>query len=351
MLKHTVLLCLLSCLTLPALAQEVSSPISTDSADENSLLQEQAAICASYARVMEYTGLLERNQGDLWRERRFFAGAMLRQSMAQSVGAEPSNASIDEIIKQYSGWIIGLFSANTTNLESDDAQERDKLKTYISNFCSSLFVRADKAIAKVRPDLFASETPALPGDAPVLKPDSRIAELLAENKRLQNTITTLEMMREEARKNQAMAIPPLETALNKPQQSVAAATPEAETSAAPISLFPEGSNGKAGSAVENAEDYIEEDPAFALGELGMTQIQLAAYSTAKNARRGLDLLKQKMPDNYAEVRLDITTAKLASGKSVFRVISEPLDIETAKSICTHFWTIQYGCIIKMTKGS
>ena len=48
------------------------------SPEQASLIQEQAAICASYARVMEYSGLFESRQGELWRERRFFAGAMLR---------------------------------------------------------------------------------------------------------------------------------------------------------------------------------------------------------------------------------------------------------------------------------
>ena len=96
--------------------------------NDNSLLQEQAAICASYARLMEYSGLLEKTQGELWRERRFFAGAMLRSTITNATNAEPSNADIDGIITEYSAWMIDLFTANAVQDGPDKLKDKDKLK-------------------------------------------------------------------------------------------------------------------------------------------------------------------------------------------------------------------------------
>ena len=88
----------------PVLAQSATEM--NEDLSQASLIQEQAAICAAFARVMEYSGLLEETRGKLWRERRFYAGAILRQSITDESGQEPSNGVVDGIINQYSGWMI-----------------------------------------------------------------------------------------------------------------------------------------------------------------------------------------------------------------------------------------------------
>ena len=289
----------------PALPQDQS--LAFEQLNEQSLIMEQSAICSAYARVMEYSGLLDKKQGELWQERRFFAGAILRKNMAVTTGEAPTDERIDEIIRQYSGWIIGLFTANTTNLPSDDTQERDKLESYITNFCASLFDSADKAISRVRPDLFA--------DAIQQKSGKRIDELEDENRKLKDMVASLEqMLIEEARSKELAAIP----------DQPAPAKEGAE---------------KAEAAEENS-DITANAP-------GLTQIQLAAYSDAEKAQRGQMVLINKMPDDYGDVELEIMKVTLASGRDVYRVISEPIRLDAARSICTHFWSIQYGCIIKL----
>ena len=151
---------ILSFLTLghqPVLAQ--SAALDEQSLAEGSMLQEQAAICAAFARVMEYSGLLEEKSGVLWRERRFYAGALLRKTVTDSTGQEPSNGMIDGIIGQYSNWMIGLFSTSTGSGDSNDLNDRDKLKDYVTTFCTPLFTNADRAIARVRPELFELPSP------------------------------------------------------------------------------------------------------------------------------------------------------------------------------------------------
>ena len=105
MLRICLALMMIFMVRQPVLAQSATQM--SEDLSQASLIQEQAAICAAFARVMEYSGLLEETRGKLWRERRFYAGAILRQSYRQSA-QEPSNGVIDGIINQYSGWMINL---------------------------------------------------------------------------------------------------------------------------------------------------------------------------------------------------------------------------------------------------
>ena len=97
-------------------------------------------------------------------------------------------------------------------------------------------------------------------------------------------------------------------------------------------------------------DMIATNPTLAPEDVGLTQVQLASYSSIKNAENGLNILLKEMPKDV-DVSLQITTARLASGKNVFRVVSSAVPVETAKMICTHYWAQQYACIIKMTSKS
>ena len=69
------------------------------------------------------------------------------------------------------------------------------------------------------------------------------------------------------------------------------------------------------------------------------------------AQLGIATLEQEIPDEFADISFMIKSATLASGKDVYRIISVPIDMATAKTICSHFWSMQYGCIIKMADNT
>ncbi|MCE2517407.1 MAG: hypothetical protein J4F41_06130 [Alphaproteobacteria bacterium] len=343
-----------------ATAHAQTSQSQEDEALQNGLLQEQAAICASYARIMEYSGLLEQTQGELWRERRFFAGAMLRSSINSSTGTQPTNTEIDGVINEYSSWMLDLFSANPVIAESDKIAEKDKLRDYISNFCTGLFINADKAIAKVRPDLFATQVATVPDENAMATESSdkrsseQVSRLLKENVRLQQSLN--ELKRQLADQTAALAQQP------KP---AASATPTAG-SALPATTASNVNTNIILGEVMDAPPRKPELPLYLTAEtgdvitpaatkspkdVGLTQIQLASYSSIKNANRGLNILTKELADNADTVELLVTAAKLPTGRNVFRVVSAPLPLADAQNICSFFWGKKYACIIKMNASS
>ena len=355
----------------PTAPKTTSAPSSND----NSLLQEQAAICASYARLMEYSGLLEKTQGELWRERRFFAGAMLRSTITNATNAQPSNADIDGIITEYSAWMIDLFTANAVQDGKQKLEEKDRLKDYVESFCKGLFDNADKAIVKVRPDLFIGVKAENPNSAtPSLLSEDQTNKLLQENIKLQQTLKQLESQVTAQDKALKMAEAKAEIAEQMLKDQVVET--EKQKSANGQKTASSGEVTASSSARDETVDtqltetlpvppqkpplplnlaaqdgdVIATKPTLAPEDVGLTQVQLASYSTVKNAENGLNILSKQMPQDI-NVSLRITTARLASGKNVFRVVSSAVSVDTAKSICTHYWAQQYACIIKMTNKS
>ena len=355
----------------PTAPKTTSAPSSND----NSLLQEQAAICASYARLMEYSGLLEKTQGELWRERRFFAGAMLRSTITNATNAQPSNADIDGIITEYSAWMIDLFTANAVQDGKQKLEEKDRLKDYVESFCKGLFDNADKAIVKVRPDLFIGVKAENPNSAtPSLLSEDQTNKLLQENIKLQQALKQLESqvtaqdkalkmaeakaeIAEQMLKDQVVETEKQKSANGQKTASsgevIASSSARDETVdtqlTETLSPPPQKPPLPLNLAAQDG-DVIATKPTLAPEDVGLTQVQLASYSTVKNAENGLNILSKQMPQDI-DVSLRITTARLASGKNVFRVVSSAVSVDTAKSICTHYWAQQYACIIKMTNKS
>ena len=417
----------------PVLAQSATEM--SEDLSQASLIQEQAAICAAFARVMEYSGLLEETRGKLWRERRFYAGAILRQSITDESGQEPSNGVIDGIINQYSGWMINLFSVTPAASQKSDVEERDKLKDYVGTLCTPLFTNADKAIARISPELFDVATiqqttpaqnvettnlgpriqnpspvdpvtlnvntpeiapdtaPGLPAStAPEVAPaenaqtgdgkdtnalfsaaqdDENIAILIDENMTLRAQVEILEkdlLAASEALDNVLTARTVITT--DEAGNSLETALPEEDVIIEEADdLTPEAANQQAlvYRPVTTSDDQIAEPqqpaidvtlPAYentmeaeVILPEGSMQIQLASYTSMEKAQLGIATLQQEIPDEFEDISFMIKTATLASGKDVYRIISMPIDMATAKTICSHFWSMQYGCIIKMAENT
>ena len=96
-----------------------------------------------FARVMEYSGLLEETRGKLWRERRFYAGAILRQSIMTIW-----SRAIERCHRRDHQPIFRLddqsFLCHASRIQKTDVEERDKLKDYVSTLCTPLFTNATK---------------------------------------------------------------------------------------------------------------------------------------------------------------------------------------------------------------
>jgi hypothetical protein len=326
----------------------------TDDILQNNLLQEQSAICASYARLMEYSGLLKENQGHLWRERRFFAGAILRNSITEATGTQPKNGEIDSVINEYSGWMLDLFNANSVISDDEKMQEKDKLRDYIVKFCTGLFIDADKAIVKIKPELFASEINILPAQA---HPDNttatntphQVSNLLKENFRLQENLNNLKNKLAE----QAAITPPQPESPSVKITTKTQPTADEKTDIIPGNTMMAPPRKPPLPLYLTAEtgDIITSLPTEPIGHVGLTQVELASYSTINKANHGLNILTKALPEEMPHVKLHVAAARLSSGRNIFRVVSAPISLENAKDICTFFWNRQYACIIKADSSS
>ena len=375
---------LLSLMFLMSLTGQVfaqsASETSIASPNDSTFIQEQSAICASYARVMEYSGLFEEQQGELWRERRFFSGALLRSSIADTAGIEPSNTDLDSIINEYSGWMLDLFTANNVISDKEKLNERDKLRDYISNFCTTIFKKADQAIKKVRPDLFAeskiqditnrdnpdtqdpkTQTAQIElTNTASSEQNQRIDRLLQENIKLQQELDEANTLVKEKDKALSVSAQVLAEARKReiqnnknkppshqtPKQSERLNLTSKETLSPPPKKPPLPLHITA-----KHDEIITPAPTIPLAEIGLSQIQLASYSTIRNANNGLNLLSKELPDHFKKVELSVLAAQLSSGKNIFRVVSNPISIATAKDLCSHYWSQQYACIIRMAPSS
>ena len=320
-------------------------------------------------------------------------------------------------------------------IQKSDIEERDKLKDYVSTLCTPLFTNADKAIARISPELFDVATiqqttpaqnvettnlgpriqnpspvdpvtlnvntpeiapdtaPGLPASsAPEVAPaenaqtgdgkdtsalfsaaqdDENIAILIDENMTLRAQVEILEkdlLAASEALDNVLTARTVITT--DEAGNSLETALPDEDVIIEEADdLTPEAANQQAlvYRPVTTTDDQIAEPqqpaidvtlPAYentmeaeAILPEGSMQIQLASYTSMEKAQLGIATLQQEIPDEFEDISFMIKTATLASGKDVYRIISVPIDMATAKTICSHFWSMQYGCIIKMAENT
>ena len=79
-------------------------------------MAEQGDVCAAFARLMELQSIIDVKQGNLWLERRKFAGTLIRQASILEGFPPAEQDEIDNLINSYIGWLI-------SNLNSEDATQ------------------------------------------------------------------------------------------------------------------------------------------------------------------------------------------------------------------------------------
>ncbi|MGC6484209.1 MAG: hypothetical protein ACON4P_00925, partial [Candidatus Puniceispirillales bacterium] len=280
--------------------------------------------------------------------------------------------------------MIGLFSTSTGSGDSNDLNDRDKLKDYVTTFCTPLFTNADRAIARVRPELFELPSPQqqqpvgpVVAEQPAQQPeitepaepaasaippmtDENIATLINENMTLRARVEVLEkdLMTASESLNRVLTARTVVTEDDSGGNTVTvleeAPEPTAPANDTPVTVAVASAPAPAepeGGMIDVTTPMQDEEPDVTPAPTGRMQVQLASYSSMENAQTGMTLLTEKIPPQHTDIRFTISSSTLSSGKEVFRIVSTPIAMEKAKSICSHFWSLQYGCIIKMTSNS
>ena len=123
-------------------------------------MAEQSAICANISKLMESQSILNPDLGALWKERRKFAGAVIRKAIFMELNRESSEAEIDNLIASYRDWVLSslIIDKKTKSHKNIDVPEKSetngrKIFALISSQCKNLFQQGDEMIREQRPDL------------------------------------------------------------------------------------------------------------------------------------------------------------------------------------------------------
>ena len=123
-------------------------------------MAEQSAICASFAKLMEAQSVLNPDLGALWKERRKFAGAVIRKAVFLELGRDSTETEIDKLITNYRDWVLSslmitdeISADNGSNTAKKAGTSHEKIETLINRQCKSLFQQGDEMIRKQRPEL------------------------------------------------------------------------------------------------------------------------------------------------------------------------------------------------------
>ena len=115
-------------------------------------MAEQGGVCATFARLMELQSIIDVKQGNLWLERRKFAGTLIRQASILEGLPPAEQDEIDNLINSYTGWLISNLNSEDATQSFDNVAHSAATKM-IDDVCSSLYARADMAIMEAHPEL------------------------------------------------------------------------------------------------------------------------------------------------------------------------------------------------------
>ena len=115
-------------------------------------MAEQGAVCGAFAHIMEMQSMVDEDLGQLWSERRNYAGSIVIRA-AQLEGRTDVDAdAVDTLLNRYSMWLLNnLASPEDNEILGSDA--RNAAREMIADVCTGLFAQADEAIFQKFPAL------------------------------------------------------------------------------------------------------------------------------------------------------------------------------------------------------
>ena len=122
-------------------------------------LAEQGAICASFSSLMEAQSLLNPDIGTLWKERRKYAGAVIRKATEMELNRVANEAEINALVQSYSEWVLDSLMSKDVNIQENEAETsssligQNKMQNLIDRHCRVMFETGDAQILQLNPQL------------------------------------------------------------------------------------------------------------------------------------------------------------------------------------------------------
>lgn len=265
-------------------------------------MAEQGGICAAFARIMELQGILDSDEGKLWRERRNYAGAVIRDASIREGVPAATDKEIDDLIDSYAIWLInGLTFDSEAGMIDPNAHM--KMQEVIASTCTELFATADETIFTIKPELQRCSTPEKP-----TAPDQR--QFVDSNQCLPDTSAIGELQNE-------LEILASQNAMLTDR--LAALDP---TSVVTLTLpMPKPRH----------------------------VVQLGSYKSYELAASNMAFLQANFDEHLAGIGIDIVTVQIAGSNPFHRLLTQKVGKAKSMAICNALWQSKFSCLLQTNK--
>lgn len=370
--RKTGIFCLIASIIWIANSGYLRAELRLESWKNYAYLAEQGAICASFSSLMEAQSVLNPDIGKLWKERRKYAGAVIRKAAEFELQHTPDSDEINNLVSKYSDWVIeSLMSKDAPDFTGVDNESQQgligqqKMQKLIDSYCRTMFAQGDKQILASNPDLgylLGIKTQA---------PAATAANTASANKRPENTASQQITLNIGQGASFALSLPsstkptPANTAIapapKTPEDS--ASPPKQVTTSLPNTPKPRPAIPAVKvKSIEKTDSQIlatktaklapvepkkpQEIPVIAAPQTGELVIQLGSFSQKDNAETIRQKLRAAYPDMLQHIELNINEHRLTTGSLFYRIETQMLDEYTAQIICDFLWAERLPCLLK-----
>lgn len=370
--RKTGIFCLIASIIWIANSGYLRAELRLESWKNYAYLAEQGAICASFSSLMEAQSVLNPDIGKLWKERRKYAGAVIRKAAEFELQRTPDSDEINNLVSKYSDWVIeSLMSKDAPDFTGVDNESQQgligqqKMQKLIDSYCRTMFAQGDKQILASNPDLgylLGIKTQA---------PAATAANTASANKRPENTASQQITLNIGQGASFALSLPS-STKPTPANTAIAPAPKTPEDSASPAkqvtTSLPDTPKPRPAiptvkvKSIEKTDSQIlatktaklapvepkkpQEIPVIAAPQTGELVIQLGSFSQKDNAEKIRQKLRAAYPDVLQHIELNINEHRLTTGSLFYRIETQMLDEYTAQIICDFLWAERLPCLLK-----
>ena len=370
--RKTGIFCLIASIIWIANSGYLRAELRLESWKNYAYLAEQGAICASFSSLMEAQSVLNPDIGKLWKERRKYAGAVIRKAAEFELQRTPDSDEINNLVSKYSDWVIeSLMSKDAPDFTGVDNESQQgligqqKMQKLIDSYCRTMFAQGDKQILASNPDLgylLGIKTQA---------PAATAANTASANKRPENTASQQITLNIGQGASFALSLPS-STKPTPANTAIAPAPKTPEDSASPAkqvtTSLPDTPKPRPAiptvkvKSIEKTDSQIlatktaklapvepkkpQEIPVIAAPQTGELVIQLGSFSQKDNAETIRQKLRAAYPDVLQHIELNINEHRLTTGSLFYRIETQMLDEYTAQIICDFLWAERLPCLLK-----
>ena len=375
--RKTGIFCLIASIIWIANSGYLRAELRLESWKNYAYLAEQGAICASFSSLMEAQSVLNPDIGKLWKERRKYAGAVIRKAAEFELQRTPDSDEINNLVSKYSDWVIeSLMSKDAPDFTGVDNESQQgligqqKMQKLIDSYCRTMFAQGDKQILASNPDL--GYLLGIKTQAPAATAANTVsANTASANKRPENTASQQITLNIGQGASFALSLPsstkptPANTAIApapktpkdsaSPAKQVTTSLPDTPKPRPAIPTVKVKSIEKTGSqilATKTAKlapvepKKPQEIPVIAAPQTGELVIQLGSFSQKDNAEKIRQKLRAAYPDVLQHIELNINEHRLTTGSLFYRFVTQMLDEYTAQIICDFLWAERLPCLLK-----